>query len=79
MKNTREFNPNLGKSALLIEKVHNCADCPIRKMAIKQTNSIFAKIHAWHITWWPGWKAYQARTCAFAASAGAHSQTKPGL
>ena len=79
MENIRQLNSNLEKSALLIEKIHNCADCPIRQMAIKQPKSIFAKIHSWHITWWPGWKAYQARTCVFAASAGTHSRTKPGL
>jgi len=76
METTREFNPDLGTiawSGLLIEKVHNCADCPIRKLAIKQPKSIFARLHMWHKTWWPGWKAHQARTCAYAARASAHS------
>jgi hypothetical protein len=72
MENAGQFNQSLGKSALLIEKVHSCKNCPIRQMAIKQTNSIFAKIHAWHKTWWPGWKVHQARTCFFAANTDSH-------
>ena len=39
-------------------KLHKCADCPIRCYAVKQPRSIFARIHRWHITWWPGWKIY---------------------
>lgn len=73
MENTRQFNPDLGtigRSAFIIEKVHNCADCPIRKLAMKRPQSIFARLHNWHRTWWPGWKAHQARACAFAAKAG---------
>jgi hypothetical protein len=76
METTSQFNPNLGSiptSAFIIEKVHRCADCPIRKMAIKHTQSIFARIHRWHKTWWPGWKAHEARTCTFAASVGARA------
>ena len=76
MENSRQINPKLvsiSKSAFLIEKVHNCADCPIRKMAMKRPHSIFARLHAWHATWWPGWKAHQARTCAFATRAGMRS------
>jgi hypothetical protein len=68
MENTRQFNPDLGtigRSAFIIDKVHNCADCPIRRLAIKRPRSIFARLHAWHATWWPGWKAHQARTCAY--------------
>jgi len=73
MENTKQFNPDLGtigRSAFLIEKVHRCADCPIRGLATKRPQSIFARLHTWHKTWWPGWKAHQARTCAFAARAG---------
>jgi len=76
MENTTKFNPNLkdiSRSAMLIEKLHNCADCPICQMAMKKPRSIFARIHAWHKTWWPGWKAHQARTCPFATSASMHS------
>jgi hypothetical protein len=73
METTIKFNPELGNiamSAFLIEKIHRCEDCPIRLMAIKQPKSIFARIHMWHKTWWPGWKAHQARrTCAYAARA----------
>ena len=70
METTRKFNPDLGAtdwSAILIDKVHRCSDCPIRQLAIKQPHSIFARIHMWHKTWWPAWKAHQARSCAYAA------------
>jgi hypothetical protein len=73
MENTIKFNPDLGTtdwSAILIDKVHRCSDCPIRQLAIKQPHSLFARIHMWHKTWWPGWRAHQARTCSFAATAG---------
>jgi hypothetical protein len=40
-------------------KLHRCADCPIRCQAIKQPHSLFARIHRWHTTWWPGWRIYQ--------------------
>ncbi len=39
METTIKFNPDLGNiamSAFIIEKIHRCADCPIRQMAIKQ-------------------------------------------
>jgi hypothetical protein len=66
MENTIQYKPEPGTIAwgTMIEKVHNCADCPIRKMAMKQPHSVFARLHAWHTTWWPGWKAHQARACA---------------
>jgi hypothetical protein len=70
MENKIVLNPNLGnieKSAFIIEKVHNCADCPIRKLAVKQPKSLFARMHNWHKTWWPGWKAHQARVCPLSA------------
>ena len=76
METTRQFNPDLGNiamSAFIIEKFHNCADCPIRTMAIKLPRSIFAWLHMWHKTWWPGWKAHEARKCAYAARAGMHA------
>ena len=72
MENTIKFNPdpgNIARSAYIIEKIHRCADCPIRKMAMKQPRSIFARLHAWHATWWPGWKAHQARACAYRSMA----------
>lgn len=72
MENKIKFNPDLGKiavSAFIIENIHSCADCPIRKMANKKPRSIFARLHAWHKNWWPGWKAHQARTCPFDSAA----------
>jgi hypothetical protein len=76
MENTSVYKPEPGTIAWgnMIEKVHNCADCPIRKMAMKQPHSIFARLHAWHKTWWPAWKTHQARTCAYAAAARAGMQ-----
>jgi hypothetical protein len=41
-------------------KLHKCADCPIRRKASRKPRSLFARIHRWHATWWPGWKLYQA-------------------
>ncbi len=72
METIGQFNPDLGNlawSAFFIEKVHRCEDCPIRHQAMKQPHSVFARIHAWHTTWWPGWKAHQARQCAYRAAA----------
>ena len=72
MENTLQSNRNqvtIPRSAYVIEKVHRCAECPIRRLAMKQPHSIFARMHNWHRTWWPGWKAHQARACAFAAAA----------
>ena len=72
METTNPTNPNLGtttRSAFIIEKIHRCAECPIRKMAIKRPRSIFARLHAWHKTWWPAWKAHEERACAFRAMA----------
>ena len=43
-----------------IMKLHKCADCPIRCKASRKPRSLFARIHRWHATWWPGWKLYQA-------------------
>jgi len=40
-------------------KKFHCADCPIRRRATAQPQSIFARIHRWHSGWWPAWKAYQ--------------------
>jgi hypothetical protein len=72
MENTSQLNSKFGtlpKSALMIDKLHSCTDCPIRQMAMKQPHSIFARLHAWHRTWWPGWNAHQARACALRANA----------
>ncbi len=70
MENTAQINLKaepLPWSAIIIEKMHRCSDCPIRKQAMRHPKSIFAKLHSWHKNWWPGWKAHQARACAFAA------------
>ena len=57
-------NPaTITRSTMVIAKVHGCAECPIRKLAVKHPHSVFAVLHNWHKTWWPGWKAHQ---CAFA-------------
>ena len=40
--------------------LHRCADCAIRCRAKAKPHSLFARIHRWHMTWWPGWKIYQA-------------------
>jgi hypothetical protein len=72
MENTRQIHPDFGTlpwSACLLDKVHSCADCPIRRLAVKRPRSIFARIHAWHMTWWPGWKVQLARARSLGARA----------
>jgi hypothetical protein len=49
--------------------LHKCADCPIRRKASRKVSSLFARIHRWHATWWPGWKLYLAETSARGAKA----------
>jgi hypothetical protein len=44
-----------------LSRLHRCTDCPIRCQAVKHPLSVFARIHRWHHTWWPGWKLYQRR------------------
>ncbi len=56
-----------------ISKVHRCEDCPIRCRARAKPQSIFARIHRWHMRWWPGWKAYQSELRARGASATARA------
>jgi hypothetical protein len=75
MGNTCQFNQdirNISGSALIIDKIHKCADCPMRLMAIQQPQSTFARIHHWHKSWWPGWEAYQAREIACNAMTTTH-------
>lgn len=76
MENTRQFNPDLGsigRTAKTIDKIHPCTNCPMRLMAIQQPKSVFAGIHNWHKTWWPGWKAHQAREAACSGMSKAHA------
>lgn len=42
------------------EKAPHCANCPIRKRAEAKPKSLLGRFWFWHITWCPGWKAYQA-------------------
>jgi len=56
---------------LMIEnlmKLHKCSNCSIRCRAMAKPDSVFALIHRWHMTWWPGWKIYQRELRARAAS-----------
>ena len=76
MENSKQINlepATISRSAAIIDKMHSCTDCPIRKLAMKQPQSLFAKMHNWHRTWWPGWKAHLARTCPFTAKASMQS------
>ena len=43
-----------------IMKLHKCDHCAIRCRAAGRPDSVYARIHRWHMTWWPGWKIYQA-------------------
>ena len=37
-----------------------CEDCPMRRRAERNPNSLLSRLWRWHTTWCPGWKAYQA-------------------
>ncbi len=52
-----------------IMKLHKCNNCAIRCRASRKPGSLFARIHRWHSTWWPGWKLYQAELRLRAANA----------
>jgi hypothetical protein len=54
-------------------KLHRCEDCPIRCHAAKQPRSIFARIHRWHTTWWPGWAIYKRELRARVSGAAANA------
>jgi hypothetical protein len=43
-----------------LTKKYPCETCPIRKKAEAKPDSLLAHLWRWHITWCPGWKAYQA-------------------
>jgi hypothetical protein len=36
-----------------------CANCALRKRAEAKPRSLLGRFWTWHITWCPGWKAYQ--------------------
>lgn len=36
-----------------------CENCPLRKLAEKNSNSLVVRLARWHTGWCPGWKAYQ--------------------
>lgn len=45
-------------------KTSGCENCLLRRRAEAKPASIFARIWRWHITWCPGWKAYQRSLAA---------------
>ncbi len=49
--------------------LHKCANCGIRCRASRKPRSLFARVHRWHATWWPGWKLYQAELAVQRAKA----------
>jgi hypothetical protein len=49
-------------------KLHKCDNCLIRCHGQKRPGSLAARIHRWHMTWWPGWKIYQAQLRARVAT-----------
>lgn len=63
----------MNKMMETIMKLHRCEDCPIRCQAAKKPRSIFARMHRWHMRWWPGWRIYQAelRACKVSAASAA--------
>jgi len=76
MENAKQVNPGFGaveQCGLFLDKLHSCADCPIRRMGMARPKSVFARIHAWHAAWWPGWKFYRARARAAASKGGARN------
>ena len=77
METTIKFNPELGNiamSAFIIEKIHRCADCPIRQHGDQTTRSRSSLESTCGTR--PGGRAgkpIKRRTCAFAARAGTHA------
>lgn len=38
---------------------YGCETCPLRAKAEAKPKSLVGRFWYWHITWCPGWKAYQ--------------------
>ncbi len=38
-----------------------CKNCPFRRLAEKNTDSLIYRLWRWHTGWCPGWKAYQKK------------------
>ena len=53
----------------IVMNLHKCSNCSIRCRAMAEPDSVFARIHRWHMTWWPGWKQYQSELGARTAEA----------
>jgi hypothetical protein len=41
-------------------KIHKCDNCIIRCKGAGKPGSVLSRFHRWHMTWWPGWRIYQA-------------------
>jgi hypothetical protein len=57
--NTTQIQNNKHEMIENIMKLHQCSNCSIRCRAVAKPRSVFARIHRWHMAWWPGWKIYQ--------------------
>jgi hypothetical protein len=40
-------------------EIPRCGDCALRKRAEAKPKSLLGRFWYWHVTWCPGWKAYQ--------------------
>jgi hypothetical protein len=41
------------------QEMPRCGDFALRKRAEVKPKSLLGRFWSWHITWCPGWKAYQ--------------------
>ena len=46
------------------EPEFGCETCAMRLKAEEKPKSLMARLWRWHITWCPGWKAYQEHLAA---------------
>jgi len=44
----------------LMEKTHNCENCPIRARYDRAPRSLIGRFWRWHIGFCPGWRRYMA-------------------